>query len=158
MCTSAGREISIDSISIHETCIDAIRDFISKITIIVIFVFDLLTRALFFLLLVVVFFGLLLAHLLLTLSSGRWLLLAGVAACEDAFFGFLLDLVVEFLVAAEGLDLISFLLLSDLLEFLLGLLQLLLFNFVESLELVLQIVQVSVLVDVCFLERGQFLL
>lgn len=122
MCTSAGREISIDSISIHETCIDAIRDFISKITIIVVFVLDLLTRALFFLLLVVVLFGLLLADLLLALPSGGWLLLAGVAACEDAFFGLLLDLVVKFLIAAEGFDFISFLFLSDLLEFFLSLL------------------------------------
>jgi hypothetical protein len=91
---------------------------------------------------------------LLGVFGGRLVLFfAGVAAGEDAFLWFLLDLIIEFFVASKGLNLISLLLFPNLLELLLRFLQLLLLYFVESFELVLQIVQISIFVHIGFLQR-----
>lgn len=132
-------------------CFGLLMRFPSKITIVVIFVFDLFAGAfLLFLLVLVVLFRLFLADLFLIFL---WLLfLSGVSSCEDAFFGFLFELSIEFFVSSEGLDLVGFLLLSDFLQFFLCFLQFFFLDSVEGFEFVFQVVQIAVLVDVGFLK------
>lgn len=94
------------------------------------------------------------------LLSFLWLLFffSRISSCEDSFFWLLLNLSIKLIISSKCFDLISFLLFSDFLELLLGLLKLLLLYPIESLQLTLQVIEVSVFIHISFLESSKFLL
>lgn len=91
------------------------------------------------------------------LSSLFFLSLARISSRESTF---LLRLIwcIQFILTFKGLDFLLLLLFSNLFQLLLRFPQFFLFNFVIRLKLVLQVVNVTILIDIRFLKLCEFFL